>query len=98
MVVQHVAKTTFKMLKPNSSSNVCSTFQIGKSHKLPISYVHKRSQCMFDIFYIDQQGPIVVSSNHSMKIFLFFVDDYSRFQWIYMLHNKELSYKNILLF
>lgn len=67
--MQHVTNHMNKMLMSNSSSNVCSACQLGKSHRLPISYVHKRSQCMFAIIHVDMWGPAPVSSNHGMKYF-----------------------------
>lgn len=65
-----------------------SACQLGKSHRLSIFHKHTRSTTSFVIVHVNMWDPIPFSSSRGMKYFLFFVDGYSKLQWIYILHNK----------
>lgn len=77
-----------KVIKPNSSYELCSVCQLGKAPSLPIFHVHTRSSNPFDIIHVDLWGTSTVESFHHMKYFLLFVDNCTQLQWIYVLNNK----------
>ncbi|WVZ62530.1 hypothetical protein U9M48_012269 [Paspalum notatum var. saurae] len=71
----------------NKEPSVCDACQQAKAHQLPFhSAVHVSSKPL-ELVHTDVWGPAKVSVN-GYKYYISFVDDYSRFSWIYFLKNK----------
>ena len=75
-----------------SSSDValdCTTCKLGKSKTLPFPlHVPSATKC-FDLVHSDVWGVAPIVSHSQYKYFVTFIDDYSRFTWVYFLHAKS---------
>lgn len=74
---------------PNSCLEVGRAYQLSKSHRLLFNHTLTRSKFSFDIIHVDLWGLAPVISINGMKYFILFVDDCTRFQWVYTMHNKS---------
>ena len=69
----------------------CVSCQLGKQPILPFSTNESISTNIFDLIHSDVWGPSSVSSIGGSRYFVVFVDDYSRYSWIFnMKHRFEL--------
>ena len=57
--------------------------------KLPFTSVEHFSTHCFDIIHTDVWGPSPILSNLGFRYFLLFVDDFTRYSWIFPLKNKS---------
>nr|KYP60095.1 Retrovirus-related Pol polyprotein from transposon TNT 1-94 [Cajanus cajan] len=72
----------------SSSSLPCSVCKLAKSKTLPFpSSAHRADKC-FDIIHSDVWGVSPVLSHAQYKYFVTFIDDYSRYTWVYFLRSK----------
>ena len=67
----------------------CSTCKLGKSKTLPFPSHGSRATKCFDIIHSDVWGPSPILSHAHSKYFVTFIDDYSRFTWVYFLRSKS---------
>lgn len=77
-----------KTLKSASDLDICNACQLGKSHHLPFQHVHSRSKVPFERIHANLWGSYPVVYTIRIKYFLIFVDDFIRYQWLYVLHKK----------
>ena len=69
----------------------CVSCQLGKQLTLPFNSSESISTDIFDLIHSDVWGPSPVSSIGGSRYFVVFVDDYSRYSWIFhMKHHSEL--------
>ena len=69
----------------------CVSCQLGKQSALPFNTSESISTDIFDLIHSDIWGPSSVSSIDGSRYFIVFVDDYSRYSWIFnMKHRSEL--------
>ena len=71
------------------SSFDCSTCKLGKSKILPFQISGSRATKCFEVIHSDVWGISPVISHAQYKYFVTFIDDYSRFTWIYFLRSKS---------
>ena len=69
--------------------SLCSTCQLAKSHRLPFSSNTTRSNVVLGLVHCDIWGPVPVKSNLGFNYYVLFIDDYSRFTWLYPLKLKS---------
>lgn len=69
--------------------NLCSSCQLGKSHKLPFTYSHKTLSALFELVYADVWGPSNTISRNGSRYYISFVDAHTRYTWIYFLKLKS---------
>lgn len=93
-VLQHCNQKSF----PLSSFEFCNSCQFGKSHRLPFTQSTSRAQLPFELVHTDLWGASPIISVTGMKYFILFVDDYSRFSWIYFLKVKSDAFPTFLKF
>lgn len=72
----------------SSLSFTCETCKLGKSTILPFSLASHHSNKCFDIIHSDVWSILPVIFHAHYKYFVTFIDDYSRFTWIYFLRSK----------
>jgi transposase InsO family protein len=65
------------------------SFQFGKQTNLPFNNSDSFSSALFDLIHSDVWGPAPFSTERGSCYFVIFVDDYSRFTWIYMLKHRS---------
>jgi hypothetical protein len=71
-----------------SPSLICHACQLGKSHQLPFPHALHMSTAPLELVQTDVWGPAISSINKS-KYYVSFVDDFSRYVWIYFVKNKS---------
>jgi hypothetical protein len=67
----------------------CMSCQFGKQTKLPFNNSDSFSSAPFDLVHSDVWGPAPFTTEGGSRYFVIFVDDYSRFTWIYMLKHRS---------
>ena len=69
----------------------CVSCQLGKQPTLPFNTSETVSTDIFDLIHSDVWRPSSISSIGGSRYFIVFVDDYSRYSWIFhMKHHSEL--------
>ena len=69
----------------------CVSCQLGKQPTLPFNTSETVSTDIFDLIHSDVWRPSSISSIGGSRYFIVFVDDYSRYSWIFhMKHRSEL--------
>ena len=67
----------------------CKHCLIGKMHKLPFVPSQFQSTHPLELVHSDVWGPAPINSSNGYRFYLLFVDDYSRFSWLYLLKRKS---------
>ena len=67
----------------------CMSCQFGKQTKLPFNNSDSFSSAPFDLVYFYVRGPAPFTTERGSHYFVIFVDDYSKFTWIYMLKHRS---------
>ncbi|KAL5554518.1 hypothetical protein UlMin_041919 [Ulmus minor] len=78
-----------KHLTISNIATICSSCQLAKSHKLPTHLSSFRASKALELVHTDIWGPTSVTSTSGAKYFILFVDDYSRYTWLYLLQSKD---------
>uniref|UniRef100_A0A803P5A9 Integrase catalytic domain-containing protein n=1 Tax=Cannabis sativa TaxID=3483 RepID=A0A803P5A9_CANSA len=73
----------------NNNESFCDACQYGKSHALPFKLSNSRATKMLELIHTDLWGPAPINSNTNFKFYIHFLDDYSRFTWLYPLKQKS---------
>lgn len=76
----------------------CNSCKLGKSKILPFPTHTPNVVQPFDLIHSDVWGMAPVTSHANYKYFVTFIDDYSRFTWIYFLHSKDEVFSVFKLF
>ena len=88
-VVERVIRNN---LLPRSTSHhvesVCDSCQKAKSHQFPYSSSENKSCAPLDLIHSDVWGPAPISVGN-YTYYVSFIDDYSRYTWIYLLKHKS---------
>ena len=88
-VVERVIRNN---LLPRSTSHhvesVCDSCQKAKSHRFPYSSSENKSCAPLDLIHSDVWGPAPISVGN-YTYYVSFIDDYSRYTWIYLLKHKS---------
>ena len=67
------------------------SYELGKQPAFPFNTSESISTDIFDLIHSDVWGPSYVSSIGGSRYFVVFVEDYSRYSWIFkMKHHFEL--------
>jgi histone deacetylase 1/2 len=75
-----------------SDNLVCDACQRAKSHQLSYTASERVSTMPLELIHSDVWGP-AISSSGGYKYYVSFIDDYSRFCWIYLLNINLMSNK-----
>jgi hypothetical protein len=97
--VSHVIKA-HKLPTSNKNFNkdeLCDSCQLGKSKRLPFSASNRVSTTPLELVHSDLWTSPVPSIS-GCKYYIIFVDDFSRYTWLYPLHNKSEAYDTFLKF
>ncbi|KAM1354495.1 hypothetical protein PS2_028626 [Malus domestica] len=74
---------------PDSSPMLCTTCLEGKFSKLPFMPVLSKSNKSFEIVHSDVWGPAPCMSIEGFKYYVTFIDEYTRYCWIFPITNKS---------
>jgi len=66
----------------------CASCKLGKSKSLSFPMQESWASACFEIIHTDVWGVSHVLSHAQSRYFVTFIDDYSRFTWVYFLHSK----------
>ena len=66
----------------------CTSCKLGKSKVLPFPHSASRASQCFDIIHSDVWGITLIVSHAHYKYFVTFIDDFSRFTWVYFLRAR----------
>ena len=72
----------------SNSGVICDACQMGKSHQLPYPKSISVSSKPFELVFSDVWGP-APSSVGCRSYYVSFIDDFSKFTWIYLLRHKS---------
>ncbi|KAJ9562014.1 hypothetical protein OSB04_007174 [Centaurea solstitialis] len=94
----HLSSARIKSLASSGSlghvipSNIsCLPCKLGKHHALPFEINEFKSSCPFDLIHSNVWGPAPNPSMGGAQYFVIFIDDHTRFTWIYLMkHRSEL--------
>jgi hypothetical protein len=71
------------------AASVCNACQLGKSHCLPFLLSPSVSTFPLELIFCDVWGPPPALSLNKNHYYISFVDDYSKFIWIFPIHRKS---------
>lgn len=66
----------------------CDACQYGKSHALPFTKSTSRATTILDLVHTDLWRPAPIASHTNFKYYIQFLEDFSRYTWLYPLKNK----------
>ncbi|PKU68172.1 Retrovirus-related Pol polyprotein from transposon TNT 1-94 [Dendrobium catenatum] len=81
-----------------SHSSACVSCNVSKSHKL--SFPTSSSVCnkKFQLVHSDVWGPAPVSSLNGFSYYVIFIDEFSKFSWLYLLKSKDETFSKFQQF
>ena len=90
-VKQLVSKGLFGSVSNKSFD--CMPCQFGKQTALPFNNSVSHALSSFDLIHSDVQGSSPISTPGGSRYFVIFVDDFSRYTWIYLFKNRYELYQ-----
>ena len=72
---------------------VCEPCQMANSHRLPFTLSESRVSHPFALVHYDLWGPAPIVGVNGARYFVLFVDDHTRFSWLYLLASKDQAIK-----
>ena len=89
VVIQQVlSKNNIPYVVDLNKETVCDACQKGKSHQLPYPRSTSISLSPLELVFSDVWGPAPTSVGKN-SYYVSFIDDFSKFTWIYLLHHKS---------
>lgn len=76
-------------IKANEKLLFCEAYQFGKARALSFQQSDSQASFTFDLVHIDLWGPAPILSTEGYQYYIHFLDDHSRFVWIYSLKLKS---------
>ena len=67
----------------------CTSCHFGKQTKLPFNNSDSFSSAPFDLIHFDIWGHAPIPTEGGSRYFVIFVDDFSRYTWIYLFHHRS---------
>ncbi|KAJ3704083.1 hypothetical protein LUZ61_007788 [Rhynchospora tenuis] len=68
---------------------ICHDCSIAKAHRLPFTASSSVSTFPLEIIHSDVWGPSPILSHNGFRYYVVFIDDYSKYTWVYFLKNKH---------
>ncbi|PKU81706.1 Retrovirus-related Pol polyprotein from transposon TNT 1-94 [Dendrobium catenatum] len=101
----HPNKHTFDLIsKCNPNLNLgksfthCATCAMSKCHKMSFELSKQHSTTTLALIHSDVWGPVPTISNQGFKYYVIFVDDFSRFTWLFPLRMKSEVFQTFINF
>jgi histone deacetylase 1/2 len=88
VVEQILSRHKLSFVKDSRNNSICDSCQKGKSHQLPYPKSSSVSLRPFELVFSDVWGPAPTSVGRH-NYYVSFIDDYSKFTWIYLLKHKS---------
>jgi len=93
----HVLRKQYSFISVDTH-HVCDTCSCAKQRKLPFNLSNTVTSAIFDLVHFDIWGPCSIIFMQGFRYFLTVVDDYSRYTWVILLHNKSEVCQHIINF
>jgi hypothetical protein len=77
---------------------VCAGCQYGKAHQLPYKESNFRAKKPLELIHSDVFGPVKQTSVSGMWYMVTFIDDYSRYVWVFFMKEKYETFSKFLEF
>lgn len=88
-VVQEIlSRHKLSFVRDQENKVICDACQRGKSHQLPYPKSTSLSSSPFELIFSDVWGPAPTSVGRH-DYYVSFIDDYSKYTWIYLLRQKS---------
>ena len=87
VVQQILSKSRVPFVSESNKEQVCDACQQGKSHQLPYPVSISVSSSPLELVFSDVWGPAPTSVGKN-NYYVSFIDDFSKFTWIYLLCHK----------
>ena len=71
---------------------MCASCQYGKAHQLPYKESEHRSKIPLELIHSDVFGPVKQISIGGMRYMVTFIDDFSRYVWVYFMKEKSEAF------
>jgi hypothetical protein len=88
-IVSQVVRTNALATLKNKASTVCHACRLGKSHELPFHLSSSISMHPLDLLFTDVWGPSPSPSINGKRYYVCFVDDFSKFTWLFPIAAKS---------
>ena len=75
------------------SFDACEPCLLGKMTKTPFSGTMERATDLLEIIHTDVCGPMSVDAHDGYRYFLTFIDDLSRYEYIYLMKHKSETFE-----
>lgn len=92
IVSRVISKNKLPCQGVESRESVCDACQMAKSHQLPYHKSNSVSKFPLELIFSDVWGPAPTSVG-GKKYYVSFVDDYSKYTWVYLLKFKADVFK-----
>ncbi|KAG9442993.1 hypothetical protein H6P81_018847 [Aristolochia fimbriata] len=70
----------------------CVSYKLGKHTVLSFNSSDTRASTPFDLIHSDVWGPAPISTTGGSTYYVVFIDDFSRFVWVYLLQSRSAFY------
>ncbi|RVW75074.1 Retrovirus-related Pol polyprotein from transposon RE2 [Vitis vinifera] len=98
-ILSHVLNSDLPGNKDRSSLSLeCDSCKLGKSKTLPFPLHASTASHCFDLIHSNVWGPSPVSSHEKFKYYVTFIDDHSKFTWVYFLRSKSEVFRTFTEF
>lgn len=88
-VLESIVKICNLPVKVNEKLLFCDASQYGKAHALPFPDSMSRASHRFELIHTDLWGPAPIQSVQGFRYYALFLDDFSRYVWLYPLKHKS---------
>jgi hypothetical protein len=88
VVVHQVLRDNSILFSESNKESVCDACQMAKSHQLPYPKSSSVSTSPLQLIFSDVRGPASETFG-GFKYYVSFINDYSKFTWIYLLKKKS---------
>ena len=77
------------------SFDACEPCLLGKMTKTPFSGTMERATDLLEIIHADVCGPMSVDARGRYRYFQTFIDDLSRYEYIYLMKHKSETFEKV---
>lgn len=97
---KHVTQSLLSSFNVPFNSDVfhCDACSMSKSHKLPFPVSYTAATAPFQLIHSDVWGPTSVPSFGGFHYYICFIDDFTKYCWLYPLKQKSDAYASFLSF
>ena len=99
-VLSHVINScsSLKNISGNKTIDSCDACKMGKMHKLHFPITETKTKNPLELLHTDLWGPSPTPSIQGYKYYISFVDDFTRFTWIFPLKTKADTFQVFKIF